>query len=94
MTLNRSKNDGRLYGTSLVILTRDTGVPGEDIEQHIGYTAPFGGILVQRFNERSFVEESFSWWEQQGFEITEPPILLEARRLSRQALPNDRKDES
>lgn len=82
MTLNRSKNDGKLYGTSMVILTRDTGAVG-DIEQHIGYSAPFGGILVQRFNERSYVEEPWAWWSAQGFDITEPPVLLEARRLSR-----------
>lgn len=91
MTLTRSATGDGIFGTSLVILTRDTGAVG-DIEQHIGYTAPFGGILVQRYAGRSYVEQPYQWWRNEGFDITEPPVLETARELSRIRLSSERSE--
>lgn len=79
MTFRRSE-DGKLYGTIEVLLTR---MVEDESETLIGHQSPFGGIIVDRFDTSRFVEERQEWWEAKGFTVTAPPLLEEARRLSR-----------
>lgn len=95
----RKADDGRWYGTIEVLLVREVG---DELEVLVGYASPFGGIMVDRpmrgcaLTPGGFwesrpkgewsVEEPHSWWEKQGFEITEPAILARIRNQSREAL--------
>lgn len=81
MTLFRSK-DGRLYGTVEVLLTR---MVHDESEAFIGCQSPWGGISVRNYGNHSFLEKPQEWWESEGFTVTAPPLLEEARRLSRAA---------
>lgn len=87
MALQRSSNDGRLYGSAPVILSRE--VDGK-IEYIIGYAAPFSGVRAENFEGSYFVEEPYSWWEAKGFRITESPELAEARALASEFRKKDR----
>jgi len=76
MPLKRSE-DGLLYGTAPVILSREKD--GE-IEHLIGSSAPFGGVMCStEFEGKRFTEEPKSWWEAKGFTVTESPALQMAR---------------
>lgn len=80
MTLIRSEKDGGLYGTAPVILSREKNL---EVEYYIGSSSPFGGIaLSEEYDGKKFREEPRSWWENEGFTVTEAPELEEARRLS------------
>ena len=85
MPLNRH-DDGKWYGTMEVLLTRV--VEDEDGGAHTealhGTRAPFGYVLVSEFEGKHYVEKPDSFWTGHGFTITEPPILEEARRISRE----------
>lgn len=74
-------NDGKLYGTVHVLLTREQ-LDGE-IQEIVGTQSPFGGIAVTEFEGKRYVEEHDEFWTDKGFTITVPPILEEARRLGR-----------
>ena len=80
MSLQQHSN-GKWYGSALVLLTRI--VDGET-EQLVGSRPPFGGIHVEEFDGKRFVEEWDEFWTARGFEIVEPSILAEARRKSRE----------
>jgi hypothetical protein len=69
-------DDGRLYGTAPVLLCRI--VNGES-EHLIGYASPFGGIMVTDYGNVPYTEEPKTFWEREGFKVTESPLLLEAR---------------
>jgi len=79
MTFRRAEN-GKLYGTIEVLLTR---MVGDESETLIGAQSPWGGIIARGYNGRPFVEERQGWWEAEGFTVTAPPLLEEARALSR-----------
>ena len=81
MTLRQSE-DGRWYGTCTVLLTR---VVDGETQEIVGTRPPFGGITVRDFEGARFLEEWDEFWKARGFTITEPPILEEARRISRAA---------
>lgn len=72
--------DGKLYGSIEVLLVREVDGVTETL---IGTQPPFGGIMVEDFGGKRFVEEPDRFWEGHGFTITAPPILEEARRLGR-----------
>ena len=75
MTLRES--DGQLYGTAKVLLSRI--VDGES-EELVGSRAPFaGGIMVEEFEGRRWIEEPVKFWTDRGFIITNSPLLLDAR---------------
>jgi hypothetical protein len=80
MTLRRS-GDGGLYGSIEVLLTR---MKADESETLIGFQSPWGGIHVREYGAQRFVEKDQSWWESEGFTVTAPPLLEEARRLSRE----------
>jgi len=83
MTLNRSENDGGLYGTAPVILAREKN---GQVDFLIGYGSPWGPITMSEFEGSRFVEKSKGQWEELGFTVTETPAIEEARRLSRERL--------
>lgn len=78
MALKRSEIDGKLYGNAPVILAKEEN--GE-INFLIGRATPFGGIVVRDYKGESFVAELRTWWEREGFSVTEAKELEEARSL-------------
>lgn len=84
MTLRQS-NDGRWYGSMEVLLTR---VVNGETEALVGHSPPFGQIAATCSDVKGkkwHIEKPQEWWRAQGWTITEPPILEEARRISRAA---------
>lgn len=81
MTLRRH-GDGTLRGEIEVLLTR---IRDDLSETLVGTQSLVGGIHVRQYGTRRFVEQPQAWWEDEGFVVTAPPLLEEARRLSRAA---------
>lgn len=83
MTLRRADNGG-LYGTAPVILAKEEN---SEINFLIGSAAPFGGIMVtEEYKGNRFTEKPHSWWQKEGFSITEAKELELARDLSTERL--------
>lgn len=78
MTLHMSK-DGRLFGRIEVLLTR---MVGDASDTEIGLQSPWGGIIVDGYGGKAVTEKPQAWWEAEGFTVTAPPLLEEARRRS------------
>lgn len=84
MTMRKAE-DGKWYGTIEVLLIREVDDEYRPMTQTIvGTRAPFGPIYVTEFEGKRHLEEWDAFWIERGFSITEPPILAEARRFSRE----------
>lgn len=81
MPLNRSANDGGLYGTTPAIVAKEKN---GRVEFLIGSVSPFGPVQFDEFEGKRFAEVYIKDLEAMGYTVTVPEALVEARKLSRE----------